>query len=180
LSSFLILSRFVSKSLENGNDPSKARGLINFLIENTPLDKKAELDFAQATVAAAEENWGQASALIRGLIERLGDRAMFPKEQQDDWLTLSTALLHYGYGEKLLELLADTGAEQKLRPWAEAIRAHLRGDAKYLRNAPVEVRDAAKVLFGEIQTKLTQLPESTRRWNSPASGKKGATRAKAG
>jgi tetratricopeptide (TPR) repeat protein len=161
------LGGFVKLSLENGNEPLKARGLLNFLLEHIPADNKADLDFAHVTVAAAEENWGQASALIRGLIERLGDRAMFPKEQQEDWLTLSAALLHYGYGEKLLELLADTGAEQKLRPWAEAIRAHLRGDAKYLRNAPVEVRDAAKVLFCEIQTKLVQLPESTRRWLTP-------------
>ena len=147
-----------------------SKGLIN--------QRQSVLDLDYAILAAHDENWGQASTLIRGLIERLGDRAMFPKEQQDDWITLSAALLHYGYGEKLLELLADTGAEQKLRPWAEAIRAHLRGDAKYLRNAPVEVRDAAKVLFSEIQSKLAQLPESTRRWVSPGEVKKTSKKAK--
>ena len=140
-----------------------------------PDDDQTPIHLFRSILAAHDENWGQASALIRGLIERLGDRAMFPKEQQDDWLTLSAALLHYGYGEKLLELLADTGADQKLRPWAEAIRAHLRGDAKYLRNAPVEVRDAAKVLFSEIQAKLSQLPESTRRRKSPAMARKPKT-----
>lgn len=174
-SSVPTLGRFVRYGLQMNPDPAKARKLLAFLFENLPQEIWPLLDFDQAMVSAAEENWGQASALIRGLIERLGDRAMFPKEQQDDWLTLSAALLHYGYGNKLLELLADTGAEQKLRPWAEAIRAHLRGDAKYLRNAPVEVRDAAKVLFSEIQAKLSQLPESTRRWKSPAMARKPKT-----
>jgi tetratricopeptide (TPR) repeat protein len=148
------------------------RDMLGTISEGLLKPKEGAFDFDYAILAAHDENWGQASALIRGLVERLGDRAMFPKEQQDDWLTLSAALLHYDYGDKLLELLADTGAEQKLRPWAEAIRAHLRGDAKYLRNAPVEVRDAAKVLFSEIQAKLSQLPESTRRWKSPAMARK--------
>ena len=170
-----LLLRVSRSVLLDQNRRETAGELLEIVQSSLASDKMSCLDLDYAILAAHDENWGQASALIRGLIERLGDRAMFPKEQQDDWLTLSAALLHYGYGEKLLELLADTGAEQKLRPWAEAIRAHLRGDAKYLRNAPVEVRDAAKVLFSDIQAKLSQLPESTRRWESPALSRKPKT-----
>lgn len=167
-----LLLRVSRSVLLNQNRREVAGELLEIVQSSLAVEKLLCLDLDYAILAAHDENWGQASALIRGLIERLGDRAMFPKEQRDDWLTLSAALLHYSYGDKLLELLADTGAEQKLRPWAEAIRAHLRGDAKYLRNAPVEVRDAAKVLFSEIQAKLSQLPESTRRWKSPATARK--------
>ncbi|MBK8037893.1 MAG: tetratricopeptide repeat protein [Verrucomicrobiaceae bacterium] len=170
-SSISTLLAVVREKLNDGKMDAM-RDMLGIISNGLLEQREGVLDLDYAILAAHDENWGQASALIRSLIERLGDRAMFPREQQDDWITLSAALLHYGYGEKLLELLADTGADQKLRPWSEAIRAHLRGDAKYLRNAPVEVRDAAKVLFGAIQSKLTQLPESTRRWESPSTSRK--------
>lgn len=157
--------------------PETAGMLIANAEQRFPKEDQTPIHLFQSILAAHDENWGQASALIRGLIERLGDRAMFPKEQQEDWLTLSAALLHYGYGEKLLELLADTGADQKLRPWSEAIRAMLRGDKKYLRNTPVEVRDSAAVLFAQIESHLATLPAETRRWN-PSAASQGSSRRK--
>lgn len=161
-------ARLACHALLRLQQPEMAKRLITNAEKRFPEEDQTQICIFRSILAAYDENWGQASSLIRGLIERLGDRAMFPKEQQDDWLTLSAALLHYGYGEKLLELLAETGADQKLRPWAEATRALLRGDRKYLRNAPVEVRDSASVLFAQIEARLADLPQETRRWH-PAS-----------
>jgi Tfp pilus assembly protein PilF len=169
--------KLAAQALFKHQQPETAAHLIANAEQRFQDEDQMLIRLYRSILAAHDENWGQASALIRGLIERLGDRAMFPKEQQDDWLTLTAALLHYGYGEKLLELLADTGADQKLRPWSEAIRAMLRGDKKYLRNTPVEVRDSAAVLFAQIESHLATLPAETRRWN-PSGASQGSSRRK--
>jgi tetratricopeptide (TPR) repeat protein len=140
--------------------PDLGKKIFESLRALTPEENLHELLFDEIILDAAEDNWGKASKVLSCLISRLGERMAFPKEDKDSWLDMSAALLFYNHGEKFIVTLAQTGAEQSLRPWAEAVRAHVRGDRKYLRNAPAEVRESAGKLFDEITIRLQRLSQT--------------------
>ena len=131
---------------------------------NTLSDKNACLDTQHlhaALFAAYEDNWGIATEeLIRALREVGGE---LPANTRDDWYRASAVLLHLGFGVKLVELLEQEGADVEMMPWFEAVRAHVEGDRRYLRNIPAEARPVAEKIFDEIAIRRKHLPERTRR-----------------
>lgn len=134
------------------------------------------IELISAVVDAMQANWGDASRHLRSAFTLLGERKSFPSNTIDDWMRASSVMFILGYGTKLLELAETTGAAQRLRPWFEALRAHVRGDRKYLRNAPAEVRESAGQLFDEIAIRLKDLPQagtdtSTKQPKNKRSGK---------
>ena len=131
-----------------------------------------------ALFAAHAENWGIAAENLGKALDLLDDKCLFPEPTLTDWMWASAVLLHLGYGVKLLEYLQARGEDQRLRPWYEAIRAHLRGDRRYLRNAPVEVRPPAEVLYDQIALRLRHLPDTSRRWSPPTCKKVAAKASK--
>lgn len=121
------------------------------------------IELIQSVIAACRSNWGDASHHLERAFTLLGDRKAFPSNTLDDWMRASAVMLRLGYGGQLLDLLHATDFEQRLRPWTEALRAHVRGDRKYIRNAPVEVREAAGQMFDEILRRLDRLPDGSNR-----------------
>ncbi len=130
---------------------------------------RAGIALHPALFAACQDSWGEARGHLTAALELLADHGAFPQETFPDWMRATAVLIHLDYGERLLELLRERGDDQRLRPWYEAIRAQLRGDRQYLRNAPLEMRDVAGRCFDHIHRLLEVLPDSTRRW-SPHSG----------
>jgi tetratricopeptide (TPR) repeat protein len=122
------------------------------------------------------ENWGVATEHLGKALDLIADQSAFPPSTFPGWMRATAVLLHLGYGDKLLEFLRVRGDDQRLRPWYEAIRAHFRGDRRYLRNIPAEMRDVAGMLYDEINTRLRILPDSTRRWSPPTGVKRVASR----
>lgn len=137
-----------------------AKKMFETIRAATPPEKRHELLFDEIIFDASEDNWGNVSKALSELIHRHGERMAFPQEDKESWLDMSVALLFYGHGEKLIHTLEQTGADQRLRPWTEALRAYVRGDRKYLRNAPAEVRESAGQLFDEITSQLKDLPQA--------------------
>lgn len=123
------------------------------------------IELVWSVIAAHQQNWGDASDHLKKALQVLGETKSFPSRTIDDWMRTSAVMIHLNYGSNLIELLAETGFDQRLRPWAEAIKAILRGDKTYLRNAPVEVRESAAELFDEIKIRLDGLPLTSRKWN---------------
>ena len=83
---------------------------------------------------------------------------MLPVNTRDDWYRASGVLLHLGFGERLIALLQEERADTRLMPWFEAIRAHVVGDRRNLRNVPAEARFAAEGIYREIDSRRRQLP----------------------
>lgn len=138
-----------------------------------PIDSgmRQVIAFHAALFSAHEENWGNVSENLSNALDLFYEKHLFPEQSISLWLSASATLLHLGNGAKLLEYLHARGEDQRLRPWYEALRAHLRGDRRYLRNTPAEVRPVAEMLFDQIALRLRHLPDATRRWSPPA-GKK--------
>lgn len=118
------------------------------------------IELIHAVVAACRSNWGDAAQHLEKACALLGERKSFPSNTIDDWMRASAVMLRRGYGEQLLELLHTTDFDQRLRPWTEALRAHVRGDRKYIRNAPFEVRESAGQMYDEIKQRLERLPSA--------------------
>ena len=110
----------------------------------------------EALFAAYDDNWGLAAAAMRRALEETDNR--LPPFTRDDWFRASAVLLHLGFGDKLVQLLADTGADVTLLPWFAAVRAHVAGDRRDLVNLPQEARAAADAIFDEIDKRRQQLP----------------------
>lgn len=139
--------------------PLVGKDLLKAIRDATPPEDRHELLFDEIIVDAAEDNWGKVSEALSDLIRQLGERMTFPQKDRESWLDMSVAILHFGHGDRLLNTLVQLGVDQRLRPWTEALRAHVRGDRKYLRNAPAEVRESAGRLYDEIALRLKALPQ---------------------
>jgi hypothetical protein len=103
-------------------------------------------------------------------IDVIGNR--FPSYAADGWFRASAVLLHLNYGKELLAFLRERGDDARLRPWYEALCAPHRGDRRYLRNIPVEVRTTAEDFLDQIARRLNALPEKTCRRPAPKPAKK--------
>ncbi len=110
----------------------------------------------EALFAAYEDHWEQSAAAIRSALSLINDR--LPPDTRDDWFRASAVLLHLGFGERLVALLEQSGADVTLLPWFAAVRAHALGDRRHLLNLPVEARPSAEQIFDEINRRRQQLP----------------------
>ncbi len=123
------------------------------------------IELVWSVIAVHRQNWGDAGDHLKKALILLGEAKAFPSRTIDDWMRTSAVMIHLNYGNNLIELLAETGFDQRLRPWSEALKAILRGDKNYLRNAPMEVRESAAELFDEIKIRLDGLPVASRKWS---------------
>jgi tetratricopeptide (TPR) repeat protein len=116
----------------------------------------------EALFAAYDSNWGLA---CESLGRALGIRADgFEPFNTDDWLRASAVLLHLNYGAELVAFLDQHGdTTARLRPWVESLRAHHLGDRRALQNIAPEIRTAAEIFYDGIESRLQNLPETTRR-----------------
>lgn len=118
-----------------------------------------------ALFAAYDSNWGMCAKFLKTALRVIGEQ--FRASTSDDWFLASAVLLHLNYGDDLLSLLREIGADIKLRPWYEALSALNRGDRRYLQNIPVELRKTSEFYYDQIEKRLNALPEKTRRRPSP-------------
>ena len=115
----------------------------------------------EALFAAYDSNWGLACEALGKALTLRADG--FSPWTRMDWLRASAVLLHLNYGAELLAFLDQRGDTARLRPWVEALRAHHLGDRRALQNIAAEIRAAAEVIYDGIQSRLSKLPEKTRR-----------------
>jgi Flp pilus assembly protein TadD len=148
---------FLYRDILHRNDEARA---ILHLIEDKELFKDTWC-LHEALFAAYEENWEVCCEAIRKAIEFANFE--LPSTTRDDWFRASAVLLHLGFGERFVELLESLGAEVKMLPWFEAVKAHALGDRHYLQNIPAEARPVAEKLYDEILRRREKLPESTAR-----------------
>lgn len=123
------------------------------------------IELVWSVIAAHRQNWGDAADHLKKALHVLGEAKSFPSRTIDDWMRTSAVMIHLNFGQSLVDMLIETGFDQRLRPWTEALKAILRGDKIYLRNAPFEVRESAAALFDEIKIRLDGLPLTSRKWN---------------
>lgn len=154
----------------------EAQRIASKLVPPEDETLQAGLLLHPALFAAYEENWGVVTEHLGKALDLIAGQSAFPPSTFPGWMRATAVFLHLGYGDKLLEFLRVRGDDQRLRPWYEAIRAHFRGDRRYLRNIPAEMRDVAGMLYDEINTRLRTLPDSTRRWSPPTGIKRVASR----
>jgi len=138
-------------------EPDSARQMLSELKEEG-LAKDTQALHA-ALFAAYDDNWGLARESLRSALEEIGD--VLPVYTRDGWYRASAVLLHLGFGERLITLLQEEGADVRLMPWFEAVRAHVVGDERNLRNAPAEARTVAEEIYREIDRRRKQLPSAT-------------------
>ena len=140
-------------------DPEAARRLM----ESVPDDHSAWFHdtflLHQAVFCAYDQNWGLAAERLEQALDQLHDG--LPAYTADDWARTAAVLLHLNYGQPMLSLLEKRGDERRLRPFYEAVRAHVGGDRRLLLNIAVEVRQAAEWIFDQIALRRRWLPEST-------------------
>ena len=120
-----------------------------------------------ALFVAYDINWGLATKALEEALDMVDGR--IPTSSRDDWCRAAAVLIHLDYGGELVDLLEERGDDDRLRPWYEAIRAHVGGGEEHLLDIPVEVRPTATWFFEEMDRVLGLLPESTRRRTIPAS-----------
>lgn len=139
-------------------EPDKAREILSLLADDPICRDTRHLH--EALFAAYDENWGLTANELRAALRETDGR--LPPETRDDWFRASAVLLHLGYGDKLVTLLKNEGADTTLMPWFAAVEAHTVGDQRHLVNFPLEARPAAEEIFKEIQRRRDQLPDKTR------------------
>jgi len=126
--------------------------------------------------ALYEADWGLARSEFRAAMDIATDG--IPSITTIGWMRTSAVLLHLNYGAELLAFLdAQPDTVAKLRPWVEALRAHVAGDRRYLQNIAPEIRTTAEVFYDGIDRRLQKLPEKTRR-RPPPKDKASRTRRK--
>lgn len=128
----------------------EARALFAEIEAANPAKFLDSLALHRALFAAHDDNWGLTTARLTEALGLLGEQVAFPGNTADDWMRGSAVLLSLGVGDKLLTYLRERGDDQRRRPWYEALRAHARGDRRYLRNIPAELREISGQLFDEI------------------------------
>ena len=135
-------------------DRDAARRLLDGLHDREAAHDLQALQ--EALFAAHDDNWGFAATAIRRAMELSGER--LAAEGQSLWFFASAVLLHLEFGEKLVQLLQEAGADVKFMPWFEAVRAHALGDRRYLVNIPLEARPTAETIFDRIKEVRERLP----------------------
>jgi len=146
---------FVLRELEH--DFGAARRLLSDLA--TPNELQDTRALHEALFAAHDGNWGLASEFLRSALAVVADS--LPINTRDDWYRASAVIVHLGFGPQLLEFLVEQGADVRLMPWFEAVRAHVVGDQRHLGNIPAEARAAAAEIYAAIDRWRRLLPSRT-------------------
>ena len=141
------------------DDPQKARAFVQKLADTEKFAADS-MELQKMLFASREQNWGQVKQHLAKALELIV--GAFPSETCDDWYRASAALLHQGYGVKLIKFLDEEGLNIRLMPWVEAIRAHSLQDRRHLLDIPQESREVAGKIYDEIAVRRQWLPESTR------------------
>ena len=143
------------------DDPQKARVLFTSVSEFETCFVSPHLKkINEVLFASREQNWGQAQKHLSDALDLTeGKTYVFLKEELY-WA--SSVLLHQGYGVKLIKFLDEESWSIRLRPWAEAIRAHALENRRYLLDIPQESREVAGDIYDQIAKIRQHLPESTR------------------
>jgi len=183
---------FLTRFLESFNEPPDRSRHAYQLKEDSP-DEAARMrsgiegtdspvpslaltsDPLQAALHAAQEsNWGLACQGLSAALKVWSARGV--GADPADWLHAGAVLLHLNLGGELLKFLQLEGAIPRLRPWVEALRAHLSGDRRALLNICPEIRGMAGICYDRMAEVLKQLPKATCRRPSPEPGSKSRTR----
>lgn len=135
-----------------------ARSLLDDLRALTKEEWAKTRDVHEALFAAYEQNWGLARAFLDGALSSAAESF-----ERSTWIRASAVLLHLGYGAELLSYLREHDHVLKLRPWVEALNAHLVGDRRALLNVAPEIRASAEAMFDLVDAYLKKLPRQTRR-----------------
>lgn len=130
----------------------------------------------EALFAAYDQNWGLSRVSLSHALA--GREDAFGPATLEHWLVATAVLLHLNYGTELLEFLEERGDVQRLRPWADALRALNAGDRRALKNSAPEIRATAEIFFDRIDGYLQKLPETTRRRPAPKSLRRRTTRSR--
>lgn len=154
-------------------DPSSAREVLAGIGDPEPHPDTRALH--EALFAAYDDNWGLAGKALSAAMTACG--FVLSPLTRDDWFRTSAVLLNLGFGEKLVELLETQGAGIKMLPWFAAVRAHARGDRRYLLNMAPEVRTPAERIFDAIEGIRGRLP---RAGPEPATGARRSRSAREG
>ncbi|MCA9049600.1 MAG: tetratricopeptide repeat protein [Planctomycetaceae bacterium] len=139
-------------------DPQRALEIFSQL--HDPSDSPDTQHLHRALFAAYADDWELAADEIRGALSETKGR--LPPLTRDDWFRTSAVLLHLGFGDRLVTLLREQGADVALLPWFAAVEAHQIGDRRHLVNFPHEARSVAEKIFDEIKLRRSQLPVKTR------------------
>jgi tetratricopeptide (TPR) repeat protein len=139
------------------HDFSAARRLLSELAQ--PDRGKDTRALHEALFAAYDGNWGAARESLHSALVEVADS--LPTPTRDDWYRASAVIVHLGFGPQLLEFLVEQGADVRLMPWFEAVRAHVVGDERHLGNIPAEARAAATEIYAAIDRWKRQLPRKT-------------------
>ncbi len=137
----------------------EARQILDEINAANPTDHADSLALQAALFAAHDANWGIATEHLKRAFAILAQTNAFPADTNDDWMRGTAVLLRLDLGESLLTLLREVGEDQRRRPWYEAIRAHVRGDRRYLRNIPAELQEISRTVFDNIERSLRNLPK---------------------
>jgi len=140
---------------------SGTREMLNPLRGFQSSEFPESLDLQEALFASYDDNWGLVCESLAKALDQLENG--FRPNTTDDWMRSSAVLLHLNDGEKLLRFLESRGDDARMRPWYEALRAHVVGDRRMLQNVAPEVRTLAEKFFDEIECRLVHLPAKTSR-----------------
>ncbi|WP_309714361.1 tetratricopeptide repeat protein [Armatimonas sp.] len=138
---------------------NEAREIFHLIQDKESLKDTRMLH--ESLFSAYEDNWEACSEAIEKAIEFTNFE--LPPETRYDWFRASAVLLHLGFGEQFVKLLESLGADVKMLPWFEAVKAHALGNRHYLQNIPAEARPVTEKLYDEILRRREKLPESTAR-----------------
>ncbi len=111
--------------------------------------------------AAYESDWVAACAEFAKALDLTRDG--IPPLTTIGWMRTSAVLIHLNLGEPFLAFLRERGDDLRLRPWYEALAALQAGDRRHLQNVAPEIRPIAEAYFDQIEKRLNNLPEQTRR-----------------
>lgn len=111
--------------------------------------------------AAYESDWPSACREFAQALDLARDG--IPPLTTIGWMRTSAVLIHLNLGEPFLAFLRERGDDLRLRPWYEALAALQAGDRRHLQNVAPEIRPIAEAYFDQIEQRLNNLPEPTRR-----------------
>jgi tetratricopeptide (TPR) repeat protein len=139
---------------DHRHDHTEAKSILRELRQ--PDEWRDTQALHEALFAAYEDDWPQISKSMKEALALIEGR--LPSNTRDDWFRASAVLLHLGFGERLVGLLKECGADVTFMPWFAAVQAHTLGDKRHLVNIPLEARPAAEQIFDQIDQRRQQLP----------------------
>jgi hypothetical protein len=139
---------------DNRHEHAEAKSILRELRQ--PDEWRDTQALHEALFAAYKEDWPQISKSMKEALSLFEGR--LPSNTRDDWFRASAVLLHLGFGERLVGLLKECGADVTLMPWFAAVQAHTLGDKRHSVNIPLEARPAAEQIFDQIDQRRQQLP----------------------